>query len=325
MQSDNRFDGFSDLWENGGTLPIGTWFAALDAYQRICGHGSVPPKSHDPMGPLSQWIQRMRRQARSGQLPIAVVWALANRGVSPAIDEVNRGRTGNQEEATFQRNLRNLKRWMRHAAVDGWANLDYRSSRTVLQARQAYTFLEHMRLKLRQSLLRDEHMATLEALALRVNGECVGDWLNATESLRDVSKTMTAKDSELLGIDTWVVLDRQTVRDHLERMRSRVWHLYVPRTGFVRVSHIAERSGHWRLDLADDNETEVNVDRLYGVVGDAAGTLRLLAVGSGVESLLVFARPGAGDQPSSAGARISSLRRDAGKAAYDAYRMSSQH
>ena len=172
MAFDDRFDPDEEYWQGPGTRSATDWLRDLRSYQAVCGFGEVPPKTHEPFGPLSQWVQRMRRYADSGNLPFEIAAELAVMGVPLELDRTKQKTATTQEDNAFERNLAQLQDWIR-AEVTPVANLTYRESREDTMARQCYTFLEHMRLKLRQGVLKAEHLKTLRALALQINGASI--------------------------------------------------------------------------------------------------------------------------------------------------------
>ena len=260
MAFDDRFDPDAEYWHGPGTRSVNDWLHDLQSYQTVCGFGEVPPKTHEPFGPLAQWVQRMRRYADSGQLPFEIAVELAVMGVPLELDRAKQKMATTQEDNAFERNLAQLQDWIR-AEVTPVANLTYRESREDTMARQCYTFLEHMRLKLRQGVLKAEHLKTLRALALKINGATIKEWLTPTESLRDIEKMVTQGDGRRRL--PWTAMDRATVVAWLERAARENWRLavYVPGRG-------VEPAGLGHMD-------RVLTSRPLAVRGDASGTLML--------------------------------------------------
>ena len=151
-------------------------------------------------------------------------------GVPLEIDRDKQSRTLAQEESAFARNLALLRDWMR-ATGTPIVDLTYLGSRHDDQARKCYTFLEHMRLKLKQGVLREEHKETLCALALRINGTSIADWILPKKSLRDVRKM--AEQNESLRNLPWAAMSEADVAAWCNRATREKWRLgmYVPSRG----------------------------------------------------------------------------------------------
>ena len=122
MAFDDRFDPDEEYWQGPGTRSATEWLRDLRSYQAVCGFGEVPPKTHEPFGPLSQWVQRMRRYADSGKLPFEIAAELAVMGVPLELDRAKQKTAATQEDNSFERNLAQLQDWIR-AEVTPVANL----------------------------------------------------------------------------------------------------------------------------------------------------------------------------------------------------------
>ncbi len=260
MAFDCRFDPDVEYWQGPGTRSARDWLRDLRSYQAVCGFGEVPPKTHEPFGPLAQWVQRMRRYADSGKLPFEIAAELAVMGVPLELDRAKQKTAATQEDNSFERNLAQLQDWIR-AEVTPVANLTYLESREDTMARQCYTFLEHMRLKRRQGVLKPDHLKTLRALALQINGASIKDWLAPNESLRDIEK-MAAQGEDLCPLP-WTTMGAAAVAAWLERAAREQWRpaVYVPGLGVEPV------------DLGRMNR--VFTTQPLAVRGDASGTLML--------------------------------------------------
>ena len=137
----------------------------------------------------------MRRFADCGSLPFDVAANLALLGVPIELDQTAQKRASAQEDIAFERNLAQLQDWIR-AEVTPVADLTYLGSRGDVMAARCYTFLEHMRLKLRQGVLTPNHLQTLQRVAMRVNGIALKKSLVPQhESLRDVAKMDTQSEA----------------------------------------------------------------------------------------------------------------------------------
>ncbi len=270
MAFDYRFDPDGEYWHGPGTRPAHDWLTDLRRYQDVCGFGQVPPKTHEPFGPLAQWVQRMRRCADSGGLPFDVAANLALLGVPIELDRTAQKRASAQEDISFERNLAQLQDWIR-AEVTPVADLTYLDSRDDDMARRCYTFLEHMRLKLRQGVLPPDHLQTLQRVAIRVNGVALKKWLVPHGSLRDVAKMDTQDEARCrLG---WSAMTEDALAAWCGRAIRGKWQLgvYLPGRG-VRAFEVGT----------------VASARAYSIPGEPSGTLMLCDSPASDERKLVF-------------------------------------
>ena len=171
--------------EHPGTLSVSEWLEELNNFQQEAGRGALPTQQEGR--PLCQWVERMRRMAHAGLLPTSLAIDLARHGIRLAQD-VERGQaTNSQADAAFRKNMTRLKGWMDadcRVSQRKAARLTYVGSRTERTARQCYTFMEHMRLKMRQGLLTSDHYWDLVNLPLLINGGSVSNWLDVGPSQR---------------------------------------------------------------------------------------------------------------------------------------------
>lgn len=168
-----------------GTLSADEWLAELHEHQQQCGYGTLPTQ-HEGR-PLCQWVERMRRMAHAGLLPTHLALELARHGIR-LVQEVGKAKAASaQSEAAFRKNMERLAWWIeqdRRTSGRKVAQITYVGTRNGHFARQVYTFLEHMRLKMRQGLLSNDHYWELLGLPITINGGSISQWLNVTESLR---------------------------------------------------------------------------------------------------------------------------------------------
>lgn len=282
LSFDYRFDPDADYWRGPGTRPTHDWLRDLRLYQEICGIGKVPPKTHQPFGPLSQWVERMRRYADSGKLPFRIAAELAGMGVPLELDGAKQTQATAQEEASFERNLTQLQDWMRGIDTP-IANLTYLASRNDAQARKCYAFLEHMRLKRRQGFLKAGHLNTLNGLELLVNEIPLMSWLSDSKSLRDIEKMLVLNDPfpDLY----WKQLNQVELAEWRQRSIREGWRLaiYVPGQGIEPVLGCDVENGEICLKLASEEILFHPAPRV--IVGDCSGTLVLWGF---PEKILIF-------------------------------------
>lgn len=171
--------------EHPGTLSASEWLGELHEHQEEAGYGTLPTQREGR--PLCQWVERMRRMAHAGHLPTLLAIELARHGIR-LVQMADKGKAANaQSEAAFRKNMDRVAWWIeqdRRTSGRKLAQITYVGTRNGRAARQVYTFLEHMRLKMRQGLLSNDHYWDLLGLPLTINGGSVAQWLNTGESLR---------------------------------------------------------------------------------------------------------------------------------------------
>lgn len=171
-----------------GTISASEWLDELHEHQEVSGYGSLPTQREGR--PLCQWVERMRRMAHAGLLPTHLALELARHGIR-LVQNGDKGKSANaQAEAAFRKNMNLLSSWIEQdcrASQRKVAQITYVGTRNGSASRRAYTFLEHMRLKMRQGLLSNDHYWELLGLPITINGGSVSQWLNVTGSVRKES------------------------------------------------------------------------------------------------------------------------------------------
>ena len=266
--------------EHPGTLSASEWLGELHQHQADAGYGALPTQREGR--PLCQWVERMRRMAHAGHLPTSLALELARHGIH-LLQAADKGKASNaQAEAAFRKNLAHLSQWIEQdcrANQRKVAQITYVGSRKG-GARQIYTFLEHMRLKMRQGLLSNDHFWELLGLPIVINGGSISQWLNVTGSLR----------KEYLGpeidVAKFAPLRPSRVNSELAVMDGELGEVYVAGSGtmsvVVRDGKIETREGfsardgfsleitEWRRDAARGygDPTLVFLDdmKCYGVL-----------------------------------------------------------
>lgn len=257
-----------------GTLEASEWLSLLHEYQECAGYGRLPTQQEDRA--LCQWVERMRRMARAGQLPARLALDLARYGIRLGQHAAKAHAANPQAEAAFRKNMARLQVWMdedRAASRRKAAHISYQNTRADKDARQCYTFLEHMRLKMRQGLLWSEHYWDLVNLPLLINGASVAHWLDAGPSLRK------GYFGEELKVDRYPLVGQVRVDAEMAAREGQSGEVYVPGTGVLSV--IVEdgeletergypvRTTDWRRMLLEPGEpTLVSLPDLgrYGVL-----------------------------------------------------------
>lgn len=212
-----------------GTRSADDWLMRLADFQECEGWGAIPQKADDCDYPLRQWIERMRRMANAGRVSISLAMHLARFGILLRQDTEKQRAAGRQAEAAFDRNMQALREWMRTKAgwMRGEVDITYAETRTDWQCRKCYTFLEHMRLKLNQSLLPDRHLGELLRLPLRVNGQAIGSWLDEKHALRD--EAMTDLEPVIgAGSKRTKLLTAGETQDHFSMIEDKQGVIYFP-------------------------------------------------------------------------------------------------
>lgn len=220
------------IGEHPGTVSAPIWINQLQDYQSYYGRGSLPGRNDGEDRALRQWVERMRRMAASGLLPLSLVIELARCGINLERQAQKACAAGGQEDLAFRKNLERLKAWMAADSADRQrlgADITYQNSRTDKAARQCYTFLEHMRLKMRQNLLPSEHYFELITLPLLINGGSVAGWLDVSTSLRREAL------GEELRVADYPKLPKQRVTTELAAREGQWGSLYIAGTGTMNV------------------------------------------------------------------------------------------
>ncbi len=213
-----------------GTIDASEWLDRLHEHQEFAGYGTLPTQQEDRS--LCQWVERMRRLASAGQLPAPLALKLANRGIHLGQQEGKAHAANAQAEAAFRKNMARLQVWMdedRATSRRKAAHISYQNTRSGKDARQCYTFLEHMRLKMRQGLLWSEHYWDLVNLPLLINGASVAAWLDAGPSLRK------GYFGEELKVDRYAAVGQVRMDAYMAVREGHPGEVYVPGTGILSV------------------------------------------------------------------------------------------
>jgi hypothetical protein len=222
------------------------WLVALAEYQDQDGKCRAVPSKSDPYhGPLSQWVQRMRRYAVGGRLDVEVAIVLASLGIDLRMDGNRYMSALHREEQTFAENLERLQAWIaQNQKPDGVPDMTWVVSRRTPEGTRCFSFLDHVQLKARQGLLPDHHRERLEALPLRVCGQRLRDRLDApTCSARRNEAVMPLDDAErewVYGRLPAACMQRSVVYDatQLPRCRPGSAVIYLPGRGLEELAEL---------------------------------------------------------------------------------------